>query len=153
MYFEVDFCVTLTHYPKYDIHPSYSLQNMRQNCWTAKYRSLTYMYFMRSIFMSQQSNQRTTGSPECGGYAELEQTWKYKSPQCSISCHPYRSIRNKFDPVIKMVKVNPGLSFQKYPREWAYHYLVKAWQHFKAFYYSHHFVPVLERSLLPHYFI
>ena len=24
----------------------------------------------------------------------------------------YRSIRNKFDPVIKMVKVNPGSSFE-----------------------------------------
>ena len=58
-------------------------------------------------------------SPECWGYAELEQTWKYKSTQCSISYYPYRSIRNKFDTVIKMVKVNPGSSFEKSPRAWA----------------------------------
>ena len=42
--------------------------------------------------------------------------WKYKSTQCSISCHPYRNIRNKFDHVINMVKVNPGSSFFKKPR-------------------------------------
>ena len=45
--------------------------------------------------------------------AELEQLWKFKSTQCSISCHPYRSIKNKFDAVIKMIKVNPGSSFEK----------------------------------------
>ena len=73
-------------------------------------------------------------SPECWGYAELEQTSKYKSTQCSISCHPYRSIRNKFDPVIKIVKVNPGSSFEKkapgngHTTTW-----YKFWQHFKAF--------------------
>ena len=55
-------------------------------------------------------------SPECWGYAELEQTWQYKSTQCSISCHPYRSIRNKFVSVINMVKVNPGSSFEKKPQ-------------------------------------
>ena len=55
-------------------------------------------------------------SPECLGYAEIEQTWKYKSTQCAISCHPYRSIKNKFDPVIKMVKVNPGSLFEKKPQ-------------------------------------
>ena len=64
-------------------------------------------------------------SPECWGYAELEQTWKYKSTQCSISSHPHRSIRNKFDPVIKMVKVNPRSSFEKSPRAWAYDHLVQ----------------------------
>ena len=31
-------------------------------------------------------------SPECWGYAELEQTW---STQCFLSCHPYRSIRKQ----------------------------------------------------------
>ena len=70
------------------------------------------------------------------GYAELEQTWKYKSTQCSIRCHPYRSIRNKFDPVIKMVKVNPRSSFEKRP--WAIGHTTtwyKFWQRFKAFFY------------------
>ena len=90
-------------------------------------------------------------SPEGWGYAELEPTWKYKSNQCSISCQPYRSIRNKFDPVIKMVKVNPGSSIEKSPRHSTTWY--KFWQHFKAYYHSHHFVPIPERSLLPHYFI
>ena len=36
-------------------------------------------------------------SPECWRYAELEQTWKYKSTPCSKSCHPHRSIRNKIN--------------------------------------------------------
>ena len=31
-------------------------------------------------------------SPECWGYAELEQTWKYKSTQCCTSCQPYRRV-------------------------------------------------------------
>ena len=60
-------------------------------------------------------NQRTIGPvslTECWGYAELEQTLKYKSTQCSISCHPYRSTRNKSDPVIKMVKINPRSTFE-----------------------------------------
>ena len=34
-------------------------------------------------------------SPECWGYAELEQTWKFMSTQCCISCHPYRSIKKQ----------------------------------------------------------
>ena len=37
-------------------------------------------------------------SPECWGYAELEQTWKYMSTQSFISCHPYRSIRKQIYP-------------------------------------------------------
>ena len=35
--------VTLIHYPKYNISPSNSLQDMMQNHWTIKYRSLTYI--------------------------------------------------------------------------------------------------------------
>ena len=66
--------------------------------------------------------------------AELEQTWNYKSTQCSVSCHPYRSIRNKSDPVIKMVKVNPGSSFEKKsPRHRHTTTWCKSWQHVKAF--------------------
>ena len=44
-------------------------------------------------------------SSECWGYTEFEQTWKYMNTQCSISCHPKKALGNKFDPVIKMVKV------------------------------------------------
>ena len=40
-------------------------------------------------------------SPECWGYAELEQTWKYMSTQSFISCHPYRSIRKQIYPCHK----------------------------------------------------
>ena len=40
-------------------------------------------------------------SPECWGYAELDQTWKYMSTQCFISCHPYRSIRKQIWPCHK----------------------------------------------------
>ena len=43
------------HYTKYDIPPSNSLQDIKQNHWTMKYRSPTYIYFMRSIFVSQWS--------------------------------------------------------------------------------------------------
>ena len=45
----------MIHYPKYNIPPSNSLQNIKQNHWTTKYRSLTYIYFMRSIFVSHWS--------------------------------------------------------------------------------------------------
>ena len=72
-------------------------------------------------------------SPECWGYAELEQTWKYKSSQCCVSCHPDGSIRNTFDPVIKMVKVNRGPSFEKAPGHGYTTTWYKFWQHFKAF--------------------
>ena len=40
-------------------------------------------------------------SPECWGYAELEQTWKHMSTQCCISCHPCRSIRKQIWPCHK----------------------------------------------------
>ena len=38
--------------PKYDLHPSNSFQDIRQNHWTMKCRSPTYIYFMWSIFVS-----------------------------------------------------------------------------------------------------
>ena len=34
---EVNLCVTLIHYPKYDIHPSNILEDIKQNQWTVKY--------------------------------------------------------------------------------------------------------------------
>ena len=52
--YKVDLCVTLIHYPTCmtnDIHPSNSLENIRQNHWTMKYRSLTHTYFRKSIFL------------------------------------------------------------------------------------------------------
>ena len=52
---EVNPCVTLVHYTKYDIHPSNSLPDIKQNPWDAKYRSLTYKYFQLSIFVSHWS--------------------------------------------------------------------------------------------------
>ena len=56
------------------------------------------------------------------------------SIQCSISCHPYRSNRNKFDPVIKMIKVSPGSSFEKKAPGYTHTTTgYKFWQHFKAF--------------------
>ena len=33
-FYEVDLCVTLIHYPKFDISPSNSLEDMIQNHWT-----------------------------------------------------------------------------------------------------------------------
>ena len=52
---EVNLCVKLIHYPKYDLHPSNSFQDIRQNHWTMKCRSPTYIYFMWSIFVSHWS--------------------------------------------------------------------------------------------------
>ena len=49
---EANLCVTLIHYPKYNTPPSNSLQDIKQNHWTMKYRSLTCIYFMRSVFVS-----------------------------------------------------------------------------------------------------
>ena len=43
------------HYPKYNVSPSYSLQDMKPNRWTIKYRSLAYIYFVRSMYVSQWS--------------------------------------------------------------------------------------------------
>ena len=52
LFSEANLCITLIHYPKYNIPPSNSLHDIKQNHWTMKYRSLTYIYFMRSIFVS-----------------------------------------------------------------------------------------------------
>ena len=41
-------------------------------------------------------------SPECWGYVELEQTWKYISTQCCISFHPCRSIQTQIWPCRKI---------------------------------------------------
>ena len=38
----------------------------------------------------------------------IRKTWKYISTQCCLSFHLW----NKFDPVTKMVKVNPGSSYE-----------------------------------------
>ena len=45
----------LLHYPKYIIPPSNSLQDIKQNCWTSQYRSLTNICFLMSIFVSHWS--------------------------------------------------------------------------------------------------
>ena len=50
-------------------------------------------------------------SPECCSNAELAQAWKYMTI-CCISFHRYRSIRKHLT-VIKMVKLNPALSYEK----------------------------------------
>ena len=50
-FYEVNHCDTLVHYTMNDIHPSNSLQGIKQNPWAAKYRSLTYIYFRQSIFV------------------------------------------------------------------------------------------------------
>ena len=48
--------------------------------------------------------------PECIGYAELEQAWKYMTI-CCISFHPCRSIRKDW-PCHKYVNVNPVSSYE-----------------------------------------
>ena len=54
IFYEVDLSVTMIHYPKYNVSLSNSLQDMKQNRWTIKYRSLTYMYIylLRSMYVS-----------------------------------------------------------------------------------------------------
>ena len=44
------------HYPKYDVYPSNNLEDIKQNQWTMKYRTVTYIHFMRSIFVSYLSS-------------------------------------------------------------------------------------------------
>ena len=46
-------------------------------------------------------------SPECWGYVELEQTWKYISTQCCISFHPCRSIWKQIWPCHKNSQGQP----------------------------------------------
>ena len=53
--YKVDLWVTVIHYPKYNVSPSNSLQDMKQNLWTIKYRSLTYIYLIRSMYVSHWS--------------------------------------------------------------------------------------------------
>ena len=49
---EFNLFVSLIHYPKYNISPPNSLQDMKKNHWTVKYTSVTYIYLMMSIFVS-----------------------------------------------------------------------------------------------------
>ena len=55
IFYKVHLWVTLIHYPKYIISLSNSLQDMKQNHWTIKYRSLTYIYLIRSIYATHWS--------------------------------------------------------------------------------------------------
>ena len=45
----------MIHYPKYNVSPSNSFQEMKQNRWTIKYRSLIYIYLVRSMYVSHWS--------------------------------------------------------------------------------------------------
>ena len=60
IFYEANLCVTLIHYPKHKIPPSNSLQDIKQNHRKTKYRSLTYIYFMRPIFVSHGSIIQST---------------------------------------------------------------------------------------------
>ena len=55
IFYEINLCVTLIHYIKYDLHPSDSLQDLRQIHWTIKYRSLTHIGLIRPTFVSHWS--------------------------------------------------------------------------------------------------
>ena len=55
MFYKIDLWVTAIHYPKYNVSPSNSHQDMKQNRWTIKYRSLTYIYLVRSMYVSHWS--------------------------------------------------------------------------------------------------
>ena len=111
-------------------------------------------YFKRMAFTNARGPSVLYRPPECWGYAELEQTWKYMSTQFFISRHPYRSIRKQIWPCHKNGHGQPRASFEKKKnnRAWAYNHLVQNLAAFYIFCDSHHFVPVPERFLLPHYF-
>ena len=53
--YKMDLWVAEIHYTKYNVSPSNSLQDMKQNRWTIKYRSLTYIYLVRSMYLSHWS--------------------------------------------------------------------------------------------------
>ena len=48
-------------------------------------------------------------SPECWGYVELEQTWRYMSTQCCLSFHPCRSILKQIWPCHKNSQGQPNV--------------------------------------------
>ena len=45
--------MTWIQYSNYDICPSNSVQDIRQNYWTMKYRSLTYIQFSVCVKLNQ----------------------------------------------------------------------------------------------------
>ena len=55
IFYKVNLWVTLIQYLKNNISPSNNLQDMKQNHWTIKYRSLTYIYLVWSIYVSHWS--------------------------------------------------------------------------------------------------
>ena len=55
IFYKVDLWVTLIYNPKYNISPSNNLQGIKQNRWTIKYRLLTYIYLIRTIYVSHWS--------------------------------------------------------------------------------------------------
>ena len=61
-FYVVNLCITWIQYSSYEIYPSNSLQDIRQNHWTMKYRSLTYInvYSFSSMFVSHQINISST---------------------------------------------------------------------------------------------
>ena len=50
-------------------------------------------------------------SPECTGYAKLDQALKYMTMMYKLS--PMQGLGNEFDHVIKVVMVNPVSSFEQ----------------------------------------
>ena len=55
LFYQENLCITWNWNPSYDICPSNILQDIRQNHWTMEYRSLTYIYSFRSMFVSHWS--------------------------------------------------------------------------------------------------
>ena len=55
IFYKVYLWVTVIHYPKYNVFPSNSPQDVKQNRWTIKCRSLTYIYLVRSMYVSHWS--------------------------------------------------------------------------------------------------
>ena len=55
IYFTRSIFETVINYPKYNVSPSNSLQDMKQNRWTIKYRWRTYIYLVRPMYVSHWS--------------------------------------------------------------------------------------------------
>ena len=71
------------------ISPKWTPKHKKYNCRPLRYELVVhYDIVLRGPLVLYRS-------PECWGYVELEQTWKYISTQCCISFHPCRSIRKQ----------------------------------------------------------
>ena len=100
------------------------------NTWTTLWSFVVFQAKCSPLACCQQPER----SPECWGYAELEQTWKYIGTQCCIICYSYRSIRKQIWPCHKNCQdQHRVIIWKKAPVQGHTIIWYKFWQPFKAF--------------------